>query len=314
MTPQNTLSLIKNLLRAGKSEEALATAEELLLAFPDNVEVFRLREKAMSAWRATRLTVVKKTLKETAPLWKSHNYSALKKIYEELDRYLPDCPLIQREFLRLNQAIHSAETVERKDYVAKSLSLAVFHEKKREFLKALMVLKEAGEVDPSNSSIFRAVSRNKRKYVDHNLEGVVAPLLINGEYEDALHLATNLLKVTPEYPKLHRMIRKCERLIIHKRLEEKKAYIETSFAKIRELFHAKKYERCLEACREVLSLAPSSFRAKYWTARALFADRRMETDDLYDQMTSAWKRMSDAIRASVRKRGSVAGMNGWRRI
>ncbi len=310
---ENGLKTIQELVKSQDYENALKGCEELLSVLPGHKKAFRVCEKVRKLWRSDRYHKIKMAMKEISPIWQTKNYEKLLSIYETFDRYLPDCEEIQKMIIKLHQLVDSEHKAQIDLYVGKNLKNIGALIKRREYKKAIDLCLDVKEKSSNDVRIIKALQSSKRLYADEKLSHRWE-FLKKEKYEELLYMYAQLLHLDPDYKKLHRLIRQCEKFIIQHRIKEKEAFIATSLRKIRVLYREGKYQKTLQGCRELLAIDPNNFIAQWFFFWAYREDAKLKDLELASQMLKSWKRMGEELSQSVAQFGAKEGLKGVCRI
>jgi tetratricopeptide (TPR) repeat protein len=304
--------LMKHLISQKQYRQAMEVGDALFSISPNHGTVFRLYKKAQKRSEQQKLAKIREIIHDTKPLWKQKKYQELFTIYERLDQYLPHCSLVHDVLERIENVLEQKRMKEIADYLHKGLYKIRQLEKGHQYKKAVQAALEILETQ-DDDRVRRALFRNKRKYVDDALR-LRHVFLKDKKYEELLHLYSRLLRVTPDYSFLHKLIRDCEQKILSRRLEEKQQFIQNSLVKLSNFFSRGQYGKLLQGSEELLKIDRHNLKAQWYRLIARFMNGKRIEMELADQMTLAWDAMGKEIHTKMVSFGLQKALKGIIRL
>lgn len=269
------LTTIEDLISEGKYPEAIQAGSELLEVDPKNREAQKLFEKAQKLLNREKMALIKTNFKKARALEKVQRYPEAYQISAKLNDFYPGLSRVTKLLKRLSQKILKQEKAKKKTFVKQGFLTIKKLEKEGDFEKVIKVCAELSEVVPENKKLFKIDKKARLNFIDQKLKSnLQEKLLQKKEYEKLYLFYQKLYQVFPHHRKLRHLINQCEKLVIGRRREEKKEYIEESFRRIENLYQAQEFEKAILGAEELHHFTKGNRQAKKWLKKAKKANQK----------------------------------------
>ncbi len=254
------LKTVETLLNQGDFLDAAKACNEILSVDPGNRKAKKFLAKAEKELNQEKHDIFKKNMPVIRKLYKQKQYREAMMAAEKLMKVITDESLI-RLYKKSSKALEREQKNEIKEYIKRGRKANKQLKKEGKYLEAINVIEEVLKYSPRNESLRALIRRDKIKYIDIQLHSDVKDGLVeSGEYEKLYKFYQKLYFVFPEHKGLLKEIKNAEKLLLKRRRDSNKEFVEASIKKTQEFIAGEKYEDAIRAAKEIMFLTGGESR------------------------------------------------------
>lgn len=281
---------IKQLIAEEKWLDAHRACLEILRFDPDNIKIIRLKNIVEKKVRKINVKAIKEDLKKLKPLGKKGKYEELLEHLKELEPYVPDYPPLKKIIAKAQNEYKKIVTEKQKNYFFEEIENIKDLLKKKKYQEALRNAEKLRILKMNEKEVREWITKIRTTWIDNELK-LNEALLKSSKYEDILIFLQKIKRIYPEYEKLNRIIDSFKKKNKEFQIEQKKDFIYIGIEKTRTLIQLKKYEKAVQAAREILDIDPENSQAKRLHLLASKKESKQMNRELVKQMTGSSREM-----------------------
>lgn len=276
----------KILIKNGNYTKAIELIVELLETEPNQETCIRLLFEAKRKWNKEKKRIVKESLKKIRPLWRQKKYDDLLRIYRSLNEFYPGYHKTERGLNKLKAVFNEERQEEEMKFLRKGWIKIKKLWREKNYKDTIKACSEFLEIDPGDINVIKIDNKARRKYIDEKLE-MSKDLLQRKDYKNLIHLYEKLLKICPEYRKLHKLIFKCKILVANEIERRKNTEANSEIGKINKMYEQGHYSDAIQKCQELMQINPKNRQVKKIFKKIAKAEKKIIEKTLIEQMISA---------------------------
>ena len=251
---------VQSLITANRYQEAYNCVNKLLLNFPDNGKIYKLKSKIEKIVYEHNLITVNKEIKELNPLWKEKRYEELVKRLTNITLYVPGYTKAEKDLYKAQKLYRNQIVQQQKDTLAnyiRTIEKAIAEE---DFQKAISLCQEVLRKIPQHEKCGMLLAKAKNQLIDKMIRenGV---LLKSDKFEEIEKFLNDLLKICPESIRVNNLLNKVsnrEKITVE---YAKKDFVYSAYEQIFILYQKGKFDKTIDALRELLEVEPDDLKA-----------------------------------------------------
>lgn len=280
----------KILIKNRNYSKAIELIVELLETEPNQKMCIKLLFEVKRKWNKEKKRIVKESLRRIEPLWKQKKYNDLLRIYRSLNEFYPDYRKTEKGLEKLKTIFNKRRQIEEKKFLQKGWTKISELWKEKNYKDTIKACNEYLEIDPSDVRVIKIDSKARKKYIDKKLE-MGKNLLERKDYRNLLNLYEKLLRIFPEYSKLHKLIFKCKIFMAKEAEKRKNAHVNLEIGKINQMYKKGYYNDAIQKYQELMQINPQNRQIKKIFEKIAKAEKKIIEKTLIDQMINASRQM-----------------------
>lgn len=248
------LTVAEKLLSEGNAADAARACHEILQVNPGSRQAARILAKAQQIVAKEKDDLLKKNIEILKDLYKSGRYEEAASMGKKLQTSVASTKL-SSIVAKATKKLADKQRHALQDFMKKGFAKHKQLSKEKKWVEAIEVAEEMQKAMPRSQELKDLIKGDKIKYIDSQLHSDVKKGLIASEqYEKLYKFYQKLYLLFPAHQGLLKEIKNAEKLVLRKRRDSNKSFIEASIAKAEEMMSKKDYEAAEEVSKEVLRL------------------------------------------------------------
>jgi tetratricopeptide (TPR) repeat protein len=287
---QQSYLQIENLIKEGHFLDAHRACLELLRLDPQNLKVIRLKSKIEKLVATNNRNLIKKDLAALEPLWREKNYKEYALNLKKLEPYMNDYPPLRKIFVRAQKAYEKQIREEENFYFSNECEKILSLAEQKNFSQALLDAEKLLAFQSKERDTRNLLIKLRKLWIEEEIRSNQT-LLASNKFEEIFMFYQKMKKIDPESSVIEDLIRTAQKRYERFRIDEKKEFLYDALTKTRTLFQLKKYEKSLEAAKEILSIDPFNKEVQGLLKKSQTKARHQLEEEVVQQILSSKKRL-----------------------
>lgn len=251
---------INSLIGSKKYSEAYNFCKQLLLRFPEEKRILKLKSRIEKEVEAENEKVVEEKLDAIKPLFKSENYTEILKTLKDLLNFAPNNGKIKKLYLETQEKYQKKVEELQQDFIkTQSNRLNDLLAKAPNIL--LESLFELEKENPGNKTVLDLTANFRDKLISKKITEK-EELIYSDKYQDIQNLIEQLKKIDEKNSRIQELEK-----LIHARqhqtqITQKGEFIYAGEKHLETLMKLKKYDKALKAAEELLSVQTNNQKVR----------------------------------------------------
>jgi tetratricopeptide (TPR) repeat protein len=251
---------IESFFNAGRYKEAYENVNKLLLNFPDNGKLIKLKNQIEKNVYKNNIETVNKELNALKPLWKDKRYDELVIRLTEVVKYVPGYNKAEKQLYDAQNLYRKQIQIQQKDTLANYIRTIEKSINTGDFEKAISLSQEVLRKMPQHEKCGMLLAKAKNLLVDKKIKE--NQILLNSEkFEEIEGFLNELFKICPDSIRIKNLLNKAvnrEKVTVE---YAKKDFVFSAYEQIFLIYQKGKYDKTIEALRELLEVEPDNIKA-----------------------------------------------------
>lgn len=283
---------IQSLMTENRWLEAHRACLEVLQFDPDNIRIIRFKNIIEKKVKNINKNAIKEDLKNLQSLWKEEKYEEYLRHLKELEPYIIDYPPLKDIILKAQSVYQKQVRKQQEAYYRSTIADIQKLMQEQKFQEALRDAEKLRILNVQEKELKNFIAKIRTDWVEMELKKN-KHLLESQKYEDILLFYQNLLRIDSKSQKLKKLIESTKNKYMVFRIQEKRELIYKGLEKMKTLYQLQKYQRTMEAAKEILNIDPQNKEARKFFVKAEYKMARSIDKELLIQMRSAQKQMKE---------------------
>lgn len=279
---------ILDLYHEGKWQEAHRGCLEILQYDPENLKIIRLKNKIEKIVQKINRDALKKDLEQIKPLWHEKKFAEILAYLHKLEPYASDYPPLRKLLIRAQKAYNNETYRQQEEHFKETIAAIQTIAQNGKFQEAIHETEKLRLLKLHDASLQNLIQKIRSDWIHSEISKNQA-LLNSTKYEDILLFYQHLKQIDPRNELLDREIVKTKKQYQLYKIEEKKEFIYKGSEEVRTLYQLKKYEKAVQAAKEILEIDPSNREVRFYYKKALVKTNHLISNEVITQMLSAQK-------------------------
>lgn len=247
---------INVLILEDRFNEAYKILQDLLLQFPENIELLKLQQKIEFTAKEKNEKMVENRLRELKPLWHKEEYSTILRKLKDLKKYSPNNSKINKNYKKAQELYKNQIEESQKE----------FHQNQKQELDDLLnnnpdqLIAELFYLERNNIGnleIQKLAKNYKNKLIDKKIKEQ-KDLLRSNKFEVINSFIEQLKRIDETNPQIPQLIKQLQQNKHNHQLEEKRDFVFNGIKHLKTLIKLKKYSKAVKTGEEIINLSPKN--------------------------------------------------------
>ncbi|MFO0780880.1 MAG: hypothetical protein U0519_03270 [Candidatus Gracilibacteria bacterium] len=289
---QQAYHAIQGLIKEEKWLDAHRACLEILRFDPENLKIIHLKNRIEKNVRKINQKAIKDDIEKLKPLWKEERYEELLLNLKHLEPYIKDYPKLKPIITKATQKYtEQLKKVQEKSYTEEIGQVDKYLSEKK-FQDALLLAEKLKIMGIHRGELKKKIKSIQHLWIENEISSNKT-LLAGTKYEDILLFYHRMQKIDPESAAVKSLMEKTKKQYQSYKIEEKKEFIYKSLEAIKTLYQLKKYEKALEASKEIIEIDPSNKIALSFMRRSAKKVRNLIDGEITTQIRENYKNLKE---------------------
>jgi len=249
--PVLTFDQIKKLYQAGETHQAYSALEKYLVSNNQDSKAFKLLQSIKKDLLKKNIEKINQAIQRFDYLEQQQKYQELLTAYLEIQKFAPDYIPLQNKIQKIYQIILKDQNNTQNQEFQKIQQLVETKLANQEFTETITFLEQTINQDSNNILLRKLLIETKRQIIDHKL--LTNKSNFNTQSIPKIYdFIKTLYNFEPTYPKIQKLL-----ISYHSKLKlyyqnQKLVFEKDAVRQIKVLFNQQEYQKCLQACQELL--------------------------------------------------------------
>lgn len=248
------------LLNAGRYKEAYDSVNKLLLNFPDNGKLIKLKARIEKIVYNNNIETVNRELYGLKQLWRDKRYDELMIRLTEIIKYVPGYGRAEKQLYKAQDLYRRRINEMQRDALANYIRTIEKSIKSGDYEKAISLAQEVLRKIPQHEKCGILLAKAKNLFIDKKIKENQV-LLNSDKFEEIEKFLKDLFKLCPESIRIKKLLMKAvsrEKVTVE---YARKDFVFSAYEQILLLYQKGKYDKTIEALRELLEIEPDNIKA-----------------------------------------------------